>query len=423
LIASADAQPVIVSLEDVAIFCQAGKLRRRRLKKDITPQRMIEVTDSMPQTIPKSIPEEVPGRGPPDLGGGQGQVGDQPSDDTESPDLPELLQGESSDEEEESPATEWDMEDHLTVEQKSELQELLDEFRDVFAFDMSEMTMVQGEKFKIPVKDETPIFRHQYRLSYAEKDILKEQMDERLKCGFIRPSTSQWAAPVTMPPKKDENGNWTLKRPCGDYRALNKVSVSDHYQLPTPEKIFDQLSGATIFTTLDLRWGYHQVAIDEDDCCKTAFWGPDGLYEWVVMPFGLKNAPAFFQRLMDTTLRAQYQFCRCYIDDVIIFSKSFDEHLVPLRAVLERLRAKLIRCHPKKMKLAVPDVEYLGHFVVPNGTAPQQVKVEAILKMKPPGDVSELRAFLGTAGYYRRYVQNYSRIAAALNRLLQNGVA
>jgi hypothetical protein len=89
-----------------------------------------------------------------------------------------------------------------------------------------------------------------------------------------------------MPPKKDENGNWTLKRPCGDYRVLNKeVSVSDHYQLPTPEEIFDQLSGATIFTTLDLCWGYHQVAIDEDVCCKTALWGPDGLYEWVVMPF------------------------------------------------------------------------------------------------------------------------------------------
>jgi hypothetical protein len=163
LTTTADAQPVVVSLEDVAMFCQAGKLRRRRLKKDITPQRMIEVTDSMPQTIPKSIPKEVPGRGPPDLGGGQGQVGDQPSDNMESPDLPKLLQGESSDEEEESPFTEWDMGDHLTtVEQKSELQELLDEFRYVFAFVMSVMTTVQGKKFKIPVKDETPIFRHQF---------------------------------------------------------------------------------------------------------------------------------------------------------------------------------------------------------------------------------------------------------------------
>jgi hypothetical protein len=141
------------------------------------------------------------------------------------------------------------------------------------------------------------------------------------------------------------------------------------------------------------------------------------------MPFGLKNAPAFFQRLMDTTLRAQYELCRCYIDDVIIFSKSFDEHLVHLRAVFAQLRANQIRCHPKKMRLAVPNVEYLGHFVVPNGTAPQQVKVEAIAKMAPPTNVSGLRAFLGTAGYYRRYVQNYSRIAAPLNVLLQNGVA
>jgi hypothetical protein len=302
------------------------------------------------------------------------------------------------------------MGDHLTPDQKSKLQELLDENGDVFAFTMEEMTTVRGEKFKIALTDDV-IFRPQYRLSYAEKDILKEQMEERLKCGFIRPSTSRFAAPVTMPPKKDEHGNWTRKRPCGDYCGLNKVTVFDHYQMPTLEEIFAQLNGATIFTTLDLRWGYHQVAIDEEDCCKTALWGHDGLYEWVVMPFGLKNAPAFFQRLMDSTLRAQYKFCRCYIDDVINFSKFFEEHLVHLRIVFAKLRAKQIRCHPKKMRLAVPSVEYLGHFVVPNGTAPQQVKVEAIAKMAPPTNVSGLRAFLGTAGYYRRYVQSPELLA------------
>ena len=115
---------------------------------------------------------------------------------------------------------------------------------------------------------------------------------------------------------------------------LNEISITDHYMIPTPEEIFDDLAGSKWFTTLDLRWGYHQVAIAEEDCCKTAFWGHDGLYEWVVMPFGLKNAPAFFQRLMDKTLRAERAFSRAYIDDVIIHSPdNFDTHLAHMRAV------------------------------------------------------------------------------------------
>jgi hypothetical protein len=119
------------------------------------------------------------------------------------------------------------------------------------------MTQIKDEVFTIPVTGDKPIFRRQYRLAEAEKEILKEQIEERLQAGFIRPSKSPWAAAVTMPPRKDEHGNWTAKRPCGDYRPVNRVSLTDHYQLPTPEKIFDALSGSTWFTTLDLRWGYH----------------------------------------------------------------------------------------------------------------------------------------------------------------------
>jgi hypothetical protein len=146
------------------------------------------------------------------------------------------------------------------------------------------------------------------------------------------------AAPVTMPPKKDEHGNWTAKRPCGDYRPVNRVILTDHYQLPTTEEIFDALSESTCFTTLDLRWGYFQVKVAEEDCCKTAFWGSDGLNEWVVMPFGLKNAPAFLQRIMDSTLRTCRDFARCYINDVIVYSKSFEEHLTHLRATFAPIR-------------------------------------------------------------------------------------
>jgi hypothetical protein len=267
----------------------------------------------------------------------------------------------------------WQLGDHLTEDQKSQLRELLDEHIDIFAFNMN-------------VIDDTPIFRRQYRLAKAEKEILKEQVEERLEAGFIRPSMSQWASPVTMPPKRDEFGNWTAKRPCGDYRALNKVSVTDHYQLPTPEEIFDAIQGSTWFTTLDLRWDYHQVKIAEEECCKTTFWGPDGLYEWVVMPFGLKNAPAFFQRIMDSTLRTCRNFARCYIDDIIVHSQSFEDHLIHLRRTFGQIREKGVKLHPKKMKLAMPSVSYLGHEIVPNGTATNEAKVEAIKLMPPPKD-------------------------------------
>jgi hypothetical protein len=158
---------------------------------------------------------------------------------------------------------------------------------------------------------------------------------------------------------------------------LNKISVTDRYVLPTPEDIFDNIKDTGVYTTVDLRWGFHQVRVAEEDIPKTAFWGPDGLYEWVMMPFGLKNAPVFFQRIMDKTLRDVRAFARCYIDDIIIFSKSHAEHKVHLREVFQRLRDKGIKCHPKKLRCAVKDVAYLGHLVVPNGTAPRDVKVEA----------------------------------------------
>jgi hypothetical protein len=124
-------------------------------------------------------------------------------------------------------------------------------------------------------------------------------MEERKAAGFIRPSMLEYGAPVTMPPKIDEFGNWTLKRSCYDYRMLNKISVTDRYILPAPEDIFDNIKDAGVYTTLDLRWGFHQVRVAEADNPKTAFWGPDGLYEWVVMLFVLKNAPVFFQKIMD----------------------------------------------------------------------------------------------------------------------------
>jgi hypothetical protein len=173
----------------------------------------------------------------------------------------------------------WPINENLPPGELIALEEILDEFRDVFASNASELGIIEGKTYHIKLTDETPIFKQQYRLSQSEKKILQEHMEERKAVGFIRTSTSEWAAPVTMPPKKDENGSWTLKRPCVDYRALNSRTSTDHYPLPTPEEIFDALADSTVFTTLDLRMGYHQIRIAEEDCCKTAFWCLDGLHE------------------------------------------------------------------------------------------------------------------------------------------------
>jgi hypothetical protein len=288
----------------------------------------------------------------------------------------------------------WPINDNLPPKEITALEEILDEFWDVFAFDASELGIIEGETYHIKLTYETPIFKQQYKLS---QEILQEQMEKRKAVGFIRNSTSDWAAPVTMPPKKDENGNWTLKRPFVDYQALNSKTPTDHYPLPTPENIFDVLADATVFTTLDLRMGYHQIRIAEEDCCKTAFWCLDGLHEWTVVPFGLKNAPPFFQRVMDQTLVREKHCARCFINDVIIFSRNLENYKQHLRQVLSRLQDKGVKCHPSKMPVGFPNVDYLGHKVVPSGTAPMTIKIEAIVKMLPPTDVPELRAVLGTA--------------------------
>jgi hypothetical protein len=192
--------------------------------------------------------------------------------------------------------------------------------------------------------------------------------------------------------------------------------------MPLPDEIFDQMGGSSIYSILDMRQGFNQIEIEEEDKHKTAYWASNRRYEWNVMPFGLKNAPAVFQKVMDAVL-GPISFARCYIDDVIVASSSVAQHCEHLRYIFEVVYDAGLRCHPSKCLFGSTRVPYLGHMVSVDGLGPQQAKIDAIAKMVEPGDASTLRSFLGLANYYRKFVQNFSSIAKPLNSLLQKNVS
>eukprot|EP00245_Coleochaete_scutata_P000411 TRINITY_DN1051_c1_g1_i1.p1 TRINITY_DN1051_c1_g1~~TRINITY_DN1051_c1_g1_i1.p1 ORF type:complete len:1227 (+),score=252.29 TRINITY_DN1051_c1_g1_i1:430-3681(+) len=292
---------------------------------------------------------------------------------------------------------------------------------DCFAFGLKDLGSLKGQELRIDLDDDRPVFRRPYRHSQAERDMIRDRCGELREAAIIERGFGEYAAATVMPSKKDIYGRWTEKRMCGDYRPHNRKSKSDRYPMPTPEELFDSLGQASVFSTLDLRSGYHQLPIREEDRPKTAFWGVDEhgrdcLYQWKYLPFGLKNAPAEFQRVMDRILSG-LDFARCYIDDIIVYSSSPEEHIRHIEQVLERLREHGLKLHPGKCRFGERHIEYLGHMVHPGGLGVQQAKVEAIEMVPRPEDVSRLRAFLGLAGYYRRFVQGYSTIAKPLTLL------
>jgi len=293
------------------------------------------------------------------------------------------------------------------------------EFSDVFPDDLPGLPPIRDMEFCIDLLPGTgPISMSFYRFAPAELVELKKQLLELQSIGFIRPSTSPWGAPALFAKKKD--GSLRL---CIDYRRLNRVTIKNKYPMPRIDDLFDQLKGARCFSKIDLRSGYYQLRVREEDIPKTAFRTRYGHYEFTVMPFGLTNAPAAFMDLMNRIFRAYLdQVVIVFVDDILIYSSSEEEHEAHLRVVLQLLREHQLYAKFSKCEFWLSEVKFLGHVISDKGVTVDPEKVEAVMGWQRPKSVFEIQSFLGLAGYYRRFVEDFSRLAAPMTRLTRKGV-
>ncbi|TKC11709.1 hypothetical protein FA727_23800, partial [Robertmurraya kyonggiensis] len=293
------------------------------------------------------------------------------------------------------------------------------EYADVFPDDLPGMPPDRDIEFVIELQPGTaPISKRPYRMPPNELAELKIQLQELLDKGFIRPSVSPWGCPAIFVKKKDHS-----LRLCIDYRPLNAVTIKNKYPLPRIDILFDQLAGARVFSKIDLRSGYHQIKIRPCDIPKTAFSTRYGLYEFLVMSFGLTNAPAYFMYLMNSVFMSELdKFVVVFIDDILIYSKNEEEHAEHLRIVLQRLRDHQLYAKFSKCEFWLESVKFLGHTVSKDGISVDPTKVQEVLDWQPPTSVHEIRSFLGLAGYYRRFIPDFSRIAKPMTELLKKGV-
>jgi hypothetical protein len=291
--------------------------------------------------------------------------------------------------------------------------EVLKEFKDVFQ-EVLGLSLKRDINFSINLMPgATPVSKAPYRMSTPELKELQLQLKELLKKGYIRLSVSPWGSPVLFVKKKD--GTMRL---CIDFRQLNKVTVKNKYPLPRTDDLFDQLKDAKVFSKIDLQYGYHQVRIKDEDISKTAFRTRYGHYEFTMVPFGLSNALAVFMCLMNGVFRNYLdKFVIVFLDDILVYSKIEEEHEQHLRMVLQVLREHQLYAKLSKFLFYQKQIHYLGHIISEEGITVDLEKVQAIQEWPAPRNVTEVRSFMGLAGYYRRFIAGFSRIAHAITSL------
>jgi hypothetical protein len=291
---------------------------------------------------------------------------------------------------------------------------VVQEYPNVFPEDLPGMPPDRDIEFIIELLPGTPpISKRPYRMPVNELIELQKQIAELEAKWFICPSSSPWGAPVLFVEKKDGT-QWM----CIDCRSLNEVTIRNKYPLPQIEDLFDQMKGASVFSKIDLRSGYHQLKIWESDIPKTTFRTQYGLYEYTVMSFGLTNAPGYFMYLMNKVFMEYLdKFVVVFIDDILIFSKTEEEHEKHLRLVLEKLRSNQLYAKFGKCEFWLTEVAFLGYVISDGGVLVDPSKVKDVLNWMPPMDVLEIWSFLGLVGYYRRFIQDFSKIAKPQNCL------
>jgi hypothetical protein len=302
---------------------------------------------------------------------------------------------------------------NLTQQQQDQVKELINSFSGIFRKQNGRTTMLRHQ---IKIKpDSKPYNSPPYRYSPMKRQVIEQNLREMKEEGIIEPSKSPWASPVVLAPKKDGS-----MRFCVDYRKLNSITIRDAYPIPRIDDTLDALQEANYVSTLDLRSGYWQVEMDKESKEKTAFITHKGLYEFNVMPYGLTNAPATFQRLMDIVLAGlKWQSCLVYIDDVIIYSPTFEQHLIDLRNVFQAISDANLTLKASKCCFCRKEMKYLGHIVTQEGIKPDPTLVKAVSEFPQPKTIKDVQSFLGLSGYYRRFIKDYSKMAEPLFKQLR----
>ena len=319
---------------------------------------------------------------------------------------------EASAPEDSAPFDNVQIDSRLTPDQKQTLKSVLLRHRQLFT---GQRGLTDLAEHRIETENAKPIFSHPRRVSDKERKLIGEQVSDMLKEGVIEPSTSSWCSPVVLVAKK--NGDIRF---CIDYRRLNAVSDRDMYPMPHVDDVIGRLDGAQYFSSVDLQSGFWQLPVAPEHRHKTAFATPDGLFQFRRLPFGLSGSPASFQRLMDKVLRnLKWIECLCYFDDVLIFGRDFQEHCDRLDRVLDAVGKAGLTLNPGKCLFGTREITYVGYTIDGQGIRPDNRKVSAITQFPRPESATQLRAFIGLASFYRKFIHRFAEIARPLHELLK----